>query len=388
MKNNIIIEIYGTGTHNRGAELMAVAIWQRISNKFPNIKFAVEPKSWPYQSRAKYGFHVTGDLPGRKHKRFLKSLYLILMPKVLCKIFGLVRQKDIDIVIDASGFAFSDQWGHGQARRLYRKMNKKESKHQLLILMPQALGPFNKKEVRYYSRKIFERADIVCARDDISFRESEKLTAGENLKRYPDFTIGVEPLDIESISLPANFLAIVPNVRMLDKTENASAYITFLKTALDESASRGMNPVFVLHDSEEDKKIIDLIDKEGHYPVYTDEDPRVLKAILGRAKFVIASRFHALVSALSQGVICIGAGWSHKYPELFRDFDNSDFLVSDISDCSLLIQLLDRIEDTERLSIDKQRLLTAAQLLKKDVEKMWNDIESLVLAKIEKVNVH
>ena len=55
------------------------------------------------------------------------------------KFFGL-KNHIVDVIIDASGFAYSDQWGTKPIKYgLYRN---KRYKSAFKVLMPQALGPF------------------------------------------------------------------------------------------------------------------------------------------------------------------------------------------------------------------------------------------------------
>ena len=54
-----IIEIHGTGTHNRGAQLMAMAIRERLSIDFPGVELVVSVKFGTLQEIADHGFRTT-----------------------------------------------------------------------------------------------------------------------------------------------------------------------------------------------------------------------------------------------------------------------------------------------------------------------------------------
>ena len=43
------------------------------------------------------------------------------------------------------------------------------------------------------------------------------------------------------------------------------------------------------------------------------------KAVIARAKLVVSSRFHGVVSGLVEGVPTLSTSWSHKYDELLKE---------------------------------------------------------------------
>ncbi len=97
--------------------------------------------------------------------------------------------------------------------------------------------------------------------------------------------------------------------------------------------------------------------------------------MLGKARFVAGSRFHALVSSLSQGVLCIGAGWSHKYPELFNEFGVPSYLVSDFTNTAEIDSIFIRLSDSAVFAEDQKKLETAVTQVKEEVEQMWVSVE-------------
>lgn len=371
----LTIEIHGTGTHNRGAELMAIAIAERLRSQLPAVRVVVPPTPTfgRYEARSRYGFLTTWRESGLRTRALAR-----IAPAWFRQIAGIIAPQEVDAVFDASGFAFSDQWGVGQVNNLLRKMNAAHRRHQRLVLLPQAFGPFENPEVRELTRQLFERASLVCARDAVSLELAAPLCSPTKLRRYPDFTVGVTPRLPVEVTVPDTFTAIVPNVRMLDKSGAREQYLGFLSRAVRSLVERKLNPVFVLHDADEDRRVIAAVNEQGHrLPVLEHDDPRVLKGILGRATFVIGSRFHALVSSLSQGVPCVGAGWSHKYPELFREFGCADLLISDLESPEALDRALQALSVPDSRNEYRQRIAAAAQDVKANSLQMWEEVEAL-----------
>lgn len=370
-----IIEINGTGIHNRGAELMAIAISEKLKSVYPNVKVVV-PSTFGYiHDLERYNFLVTSRIESKMKRAIFTLFYAFIKKKV-------VNSKKIDVILDASGFAFSDQWGEKAAQKLLSK----SSKNKLLILLPQALGKFEKLEVRNSAVKLFDRAEIIFARDTLSYQYAKDIITDEKkLLQCPDFTVGIDPKKDETISCPNSFVAIVPNIRMLDKMGNSEAYLIFLRHSIRKLKDNGLEPVFIIHDSHEDRNVIGMLGEEyKKLKVIQHQDPRVLKWILGQAQFVIGSRFHALVSTMSQGVPCIGAGWSHKYPELFADFANREALIDDLSDLASLEKQIKAFSDDITHKERSQLIKSAADELKGKVEKMWELVINQINQHIQK----
>jgi colanic acid/amylovoran biosynthesis protein len=367
----MIVEIRGTGTHNKGAELMFQVVLERLTAANPDIVFAVERWFGSYEERARYGLHTF--LPTRSGKR--SRIVSSLMSKSFRQTYGLVSQSDIDAVIDASGFAFGDQWGMENVRQLAVKAKRWKRRGIPTVFLPQAWGPFTTPRIKDYAKKAVDNLDLVFAREQTSLNHLRGAGAtGSHVHKSNDFTNLAEAYVPETLELPDQFACIVPNFRMLDKADaqQSQSYVDFLAQSIRTLRERGIVPVYIFHDRKNDQIVADRVQAKLKYEVATlaFECPRVLKGILGKATLVVGSRFHALVAALSQGVPSIATSWSHKYEELFSEYGVSE-LVVDPADRSALNESLARLTDPdERVGIT-QLLLQKAEGFKQQSEEMF-----------------
>jgi polysaccharide pyruvyl transferase WcaK-like protein len=74
-----------------------------------------------------------------------------------------------------------------------------------------------------------------------------------------------------------------------------------------------------IHDLLQDKRYSDLVVQDHH--------PATLRAVIGACDFMVASRFHAMVSSLAKGVPTLVTSWSHKYTEVLKMFDLQEWAI-------------------------------------------------------------
>lgn len=368
------IEIHGTGTHNRGAELMTIAICQRVWAQDPDVQVVVPYRFGSYRDRAKYGLMMHDEFPRSKPHW---GVWARMAPTPIRKVLGMVPVRDIAAVLDASGFAYSDQWGAKHAAALSQKMSRPGRRHQSLYLLPQAFGPFEQEDVRTATRRLLDRAHWVAARDPESHAFVKPLVDENKLTQFPDFTIGLESRSSEHLPVPDSFVAIVPNLRMTDMTgpTGGPLYLEMLATLFQQLRAMGEQPVLVLHDAHEDRKILpELNQRVDAVTVIEHPDPLVLKSVLGRARMVIGSRFHALVSALSMGTPSIALGWSHKYQRLLEEFACPEMRLDVQSEPTATQTFLADVLSPESLANRRSALKAAGRSLKGRIDQMWQNL--------------
>ena len=208
----MIIEIRGVNFLNRGAELMLVAILENY--KYKNIKFCIEPSSHsPFIKRTKLGLY---QKIGYGKYTYILNFFGNFIPKKLRKNFGLILEKEVDIILDASGFAYTDQWGTKILKLMSKDVLKWKKQGKKIIFLPQAFGPFENEKNKRNMSIILDNIDFIFPRDKISYEYLNSIKNNKKIIQYPDFTnlisLKKEKKDIDKI-------CIIPNVRMLDKTD-------------------------------------------------------------------------------------------------------------------------------------------------------------------------
>lgn len=106
----MLVEIRGVGFVNKGAELMLHAVCQKIGEGLPEACLVMAPSgNQDYVKRARLGLYqkvrlqrcgvqMSWMIPSKRRQHYRR-------------LYGLVLDNDVDVVLDASGFAYSDQLG-------------------------------------------------------------------------------------------------------------------------------------------------------------------------------------------------------------------------------------------------------------------------------------
>jgi polysaccharide pyruvyl transferase WcaK-like protein len=79
--------------------------------------------------------------------------------------------------------------------------------------------------------------------------------------------------------------------------------------------------------------------------VFFDEDllPTELRAVIAAGAVLLTSRFHAMISALTERTPLLVIGWSHKYAEVLAPFGLTDLAMA-YADLTGAEAVLDRTE--------------------------------------------
>lgn len=379
----MIVEIKGVQFVNKGAELMLCAILQQLRTREGGVEIALAPHTnSPYLSRTSVGAYQKLSL--RKGVFDFNRLAFIIPKSLrhwLKKTWGIVTEADIDVVLDASGFAYGDQWKNMNVDHLYGELNRAKRYNSKYIFMPQAMGPFTVESDRKKLKASLPYASLVFAREKTTYDYISSLNYGnENLYLAPDFTNLVRGEAPSYFIGGGNKVVIIPNSNMVGENNPnkmwQQTYVNVLCDAVRAIESMGLKPVLLNHEGKGDGKLcVQINEKFDNQLEYIEEsDPIKVKGIIGASKAIVCSRFHGCVSALSQSIPCVGTSWSHKYEQLFSEYSADEQLLSaDASYEDIKNALLFSMDN-----VNSELYRTKVELYKSQTKEMWGKLNSVL----------
>lgn len=333
--------IDNTNKVNKGAELMTAAIIQKVKQFYPHGNIGINPNTnWSREKSAFYGLLKVQKLSkGKKYSNAYRQL-------------GFLNQSDINVVLDAGGFQFGDQWInlYSKERNIalenyYRSLKEQNAS---IIFLPQAFGPFSFPLSIDRISIAHQYADLIYAREPVSYEHLVNLFPDSaKIKLSPDFTQLCKPKLFWTGLIPDKIgIIIIPNKKMITHVDStiSGLYIDFMTKICQYLIDRGEKIFLLNHESIGDLDIINQINAKLSQPstVISDLNALEIKALIGKMKLVVSSRFHGVVSGLSQGIPTFTTSWSHKYETLLSDYGVPDNLL-DIEKIDLALEKISAV---------------------------------------------
>lgn len=415
------ILIRGGGFQNKGAEAMLRAVQRELGRRIPAASFhAIVPTlDAPFANRAGISpvtlfqsnrTKIMRSVPvvSKVHEILISSKnrdFARAIKRSQKTAFEIDAIGDVDGVIDVSGFAYGDAWGLGPMKDTWAWVEYSSSKEIPYIFLPQAWGPFEKKEISSWAKKICQTASLVISRDDESsnYLASLQHVSSTGVRNAPDIafrfrgaceSVGnaiFRDIGVQKVGRPV--IAIVPNMRVYERTAGSGAsnqYVRLL-VALADHCIENLGLSVLLAPNEisapgatgpDDRFLCGLIEsrirKSEHCFVIREYcSSETIKAILGQADLLISSRFHSLVFALAQGVPVLALGWSHKYLELLRPFGMEKFVVDHGRlDMDAVISLAESAWAQKEES--RRQILKTVPLLQGKVDALFDEVATMI----------
>ncbi len=250
-------------------------------------------------------------------------------------------------IIDISGFSLSSQWPFRVSVQ-YLLNIKIASRFRIpFYIFPQSFGPFDyswiqKKMIFPYLRKLLPYPAKIFAREASSLAALKQFTQ-DNVSPLPCLDmvllnreydlnrIFIHPPSLDPPRIASPAAAIIPNLRVMERTHRNRMFHIY-QDMIDVLLQQGKKVYLFSHTGEIDAPIAEKImrDAEGKSGVFLIEkelDAVEIRVLIRGFEFIVAARYHAVVHAYKNGVPALVFGWSSKYNELLKTFDQSQYLT-------------------------------------------------------------
>lgn len=341
---NVII--VGAGLSNKGAQAMLFTTVDEIRRRLPDKNiYLLSTSDFEREEKEKsiYKFKILPWYFGIKIGllSFLGNLFR--KSDNSKHIENQIREviKNADFFVDISGYALASSAGCYYSFDYLLNIVIARKFSVPYYILPQSIGPFDYrmwcKILLYplmrlclrYPERIFAREDegVKCVRRftqnveksyDIVLQSKEHNLANIYNKEVRFNDIKIEPKSV----------GIIPNYHLIERAnpdDVYSVYCSLMSRLIDNKKI-----VYLLRHADKDLQMFEAI--KGFFPDNTsvrvisdDLNCIELENIIKQFDFVIASRYHSIIHSYKNGVPALVIGWTTKYHELLKDFNQLDY---------------------------------------------------------------
>ena len=266
--------------------------------------------------------------------------------------------KGTDLVVDEAGISFVDSRGFVMNTYAFVCAAVPLLMGTPVVKYSQALGTFKNRYNRFLARWILPKLRLICARGKITQKNLEEIGITKNVRLCADGAFSMP--DNPDISMKVrdrckadpfytdNVVGLSLSSVVDGKcTKQGIDYRTCMAQFVDALTEEGYHVLLIANaariESEKprnnDLLVCDDVygrvrDKEKVRWYHEEMDAEEIREYIFRCRYLVASRFHAMVGALEKEVPVLLIGWSHKYQEVLDYFELGAY-SADYSDLSL-----------------------------------------------------
>ena len=270
-----------------------------------------------------------------------KEIPIFSLEKMLIKKFGIILpftpfgrtvNKIALEAADYGGDGFSDIYGDETFLERMRQTFLLSKANVPLVMLPQTIGPFKKKQNYDLAVKIMRYAREVYVRDEKFIPELEKLGIKYTLTKDISFFMKPEPWDIEikekAVGLNVSGLAYGNRFKGLEG--QFDSYPKLVSKIIENFRKKGCTIYLIPHSYTYNKPndnddmlacreaYARLSDKSNVVLVDKDMTSPQVKYVISRMTFFIGARMHANFAAIYTGVPVFGTAYSYKFEGAFN----------------------------------------------------------------------
>ena len=290
----------------------------------------------------------------------LAVLYRVLgwcppVRRLLLKNRILKAYKGTDLVIDEAGISFVDSRGFVMNTYAFVCAAVPLLMGVPVVKYSQALGTFRNPYNRFLARWILPKLSLICARGKITQENLAGIGIRDNVRLCADgaFSMPDNPAAAEKVQRrceeDAFYTDNVVGLSLSSVVDGKCSkqgidYRQYMTQFADWLTEEGYHVLIIANAARlgsekprnNDLQVCDDVygriwKKEMVRWYHEEMDAEEIREYISRCRFLVASRFHAMVGALEKEVPVLLIGWSHKYQEVLDFFDLGTY-AADYSD--------------------------------------------------------
>ncbi|GHD83340.1 polysaccharide pyruvyl transferase WcaK-like protein [Salinibacterium amurskyense] len=341
---------------NKGASAMLESAIQTLSPRVPGVSFTLL-SMYPEEDRAQNVYENLEIVAAQPRQLGVTINSLALLYRILPPLRPLLRQRSkaigalakSQVLLDQGGITFTD------GREKFLLYNVASILPAMFVKTPvfkcaQAIGPFtnpvNRRAARFFLPKV--HTIVTRGAKTHEFAEGLGLT---NLFAGADYAFSLELDGTERDEVSKQFdmsffesgtvVGLSPSVVLQKKVDARDGdYIGQTADFVKHLLESGRKVVLLPHSAREGstkthnndlplcREVFERVGANENLLFIDKELPsQQLRYIIGECDLFVASRFHAMVSALAMAVPTLVIGWSHKYQEVLEMFDAEEWAM-------------------------------------------------------------
>lgn len=271
--------------------------------------------------------------------------WLLLKNKIL------KAYSETDLVLDEAGISFVDSRGFVMNTYAFICLAVPLLMGVPVVKYSQAMGPFHSLSNRFLAKWILPKLLLICARGKITQENLSSIGIVNNVKLCADgaFTMpDITETDHKINSICNHDIFFQRDVvglsisSVVDKKcrKLGIDYQSIMSSFIEYLISKGYSVLIIANSARinsvkarnNDLMVCDSVyqrirNKELVKWSYEELSAEELRTYIGKCRYLVASRFHAMIGALEKKVPVFLIGWSHKYQEVLDFFQLGEYCV-------------------------------------------------------------
>ena len=305
-----------------------------------------------------------------------------------------------DLVVDEAGISFVDSRGFVMNTYAFVCAAVPMLVGTPVVKYSQALGTFKNPYNKFLAKWILPKLKLICARGQKTYDNLMGIGVKDNVKLCADGAFSMEdsPYWNEEVNRVCsedsfyndNVVGLsISSVVEKKCTKMGIAYKDTMVSFINWLNSKGYNVVLIANaarvNSEKSRNndlmvgdaiYADVADKDKVRWYHKEMDAEEIRAYIGKCRFLVASRFHAMIGSLEQKVPVLLIGWSHKYQEVLDMFELGQYAIDFSKALTTLFQqkMIFVKSLTKILTVFLQVQEIILNTLAKSLTKLWQSL--------------